>query len=333
MKSKRISLKKAMKSIAVLKKRPWWETVQPPADLDLEESQIFVQLLINMCRTSLQLLRRALCTNPEWKPLFTMNNYGRLLGMFEMNNWALASRNPLRNYFKHVESALPDAERKEAIDALGADNWPLLDHASRRFAEGTGLFLLGACINHSCMPNVSLSKPEGAMDDSVVVVARRFINKNEQFFISYVDNKQDFRARREMLAYYGFECDCPKCMKDELHFKMTRPKVVLYYSSVSGSRQVRKDQSDIEHLFEAHKVDYTKIDVSLDEHQADRLAMAKASGLRDLPQVHVNGQYRGGAAELRQANEMAAGFTRFLHYGAMRKLSYYNPQFFATYSS
>ncbi len=71
----------------------------------------------------------------------------------------------------------------------------------------------GGLLNHSCIPNVTLSKPDHCYDDTTVVVARRPITKGEEILISYVDEKLPFQARRDALGYYGFECKCPKCVK------------------------------------------------------------------------------------------------------------------------
>jgi len=52
-----------------------------------------------------------------------------------------------------------------------------MERISSMRAEGTGLYLLGATINHSCQPNIALTKPpiesEHGMDDSSAVIALR----------------------------------------------------------------------------------------------------------------------------------------------------------------
>ncbi len=189
-----------------------------------------------MCKQSLTFLRKALCRVKAHRSLFTLRFYGCLLGMFEMNNWGMKVRNPLELYYEHVIKL--DAKKQKVVQQAFGKQWEVLKKCKDISSEGTGFYLLGACLNHSCMPNVQLSKPEGSTDDTTAVVSLRDITKNEQLFISYVDPKQSYPQRREALSFYGFECKCQKCLKDMLNLSLLTPEIVIYTSLTSGNRQV-----------------------------------------------------------------------------------------------
>ncbi|KAJ3031202.1 hypothetical protein HDV00_008485 [Rhizophlyctis rosea] len=82
------------------------------------------------------------------------------------------------------------------------------------------------------------------------------------------------------------------------------PRVTLYYSSVSGALMVKKKQSRVQDIFAARKVEYDLVDVAADEDAKDY--MQSKSGKNSLPQIFVDGEYKGGPDELEEANEDGA---------------------------
>jgi SET and MYND domain-containing protein 5 len=338
--TKNTSVEAAAKPFTSLNQEPWWETIQPPDDLNLDEAQFFTQSLIGMTKTSLSLLKNSIAVSRDarFKELFTLDRYASILGAFEMNNWSITTRNPLRQYVRHIQS-LPDEKQAKArlrlfggkADGKEADKrWQRLVKTSMANASGTGLFAVGCLVNHSCMPNVELSKPASAMDDTTVLITRRPIEVGEEIYLSYVDPKQAYMERRDALSFYGFECKCQKCLKDHLMCMIKQPKVEIYTSFVSGNMMIKKHTNNLEWLFKAHGILHSYIDISLDENMEHKRMIQETVGPSErLPAVFVNGKYRGGWDAFEEANEMPGGFNKFLSFGAMRRLSYYDPKFFA----
>ncbi|XP_069488409.1 histone-lysine N-trimethyltransferase SMYD5 [Ambystoma mexicanum] len=80
--------------------------------------------------------------------------------------------------------------------------------------EGSGLYMLQSCCNHSCTPNAETSFPDNnfllhltALDD---------IQRGEEICISYLDCCQRDRSRhsrnKALRENYLFICSCPKCL-------------------------------------------------------------------------------------------------------------------------
>ncbi|TPX71708.1 hypothetical protein SpCBS45565_g00777 [Spizellomyces sp. 'palustris'] len=80
------------------------------------------------------------------------------------------------------------------------------------------------------------------------------------------------------------------------------PRVTIYYSSVSGALQVKKQQTRVQDILAARKVEYEMVDVAADEDAKDY--MYRKSGKNTLPQIFVDGEYKGGHDELDEANEV-----------------------------
>ncbi|TPX57794.1 hypothetical protein PhCBS80983_g03572 [Powellomyces hirtus] len=92
-------------------------------------------------------------------------------------------------------------------------------------------------------------------------------------------------------------------------------RVTLYYSSVSGAlqpsgvrSQVKKQTTRVQDILAARKVAYDLVDVAADEDAKEY--MQRKSGKNALPQIFVDGEYKGdrmglqGHDELDEANEI-----------------------------
>ncbi|CAH1398454.1 unnamed protein product [Nezara viridula] len=81
--------------------------------------------------------------------------------------------------------------------------------------EGSGLYRLERCINHSCLPNASSTFPYG--DYTLALVAKTAISAGEEICISYLDECELERSKhsrnKHLREYYLFECECEKCLK------------------------------------------------------------------------------------------------------------------------
>ncbi|KAI9007217.1 thioredoxin-like protein, partial [Gaertneriomyces semiglobifer] len=68
-------------------------------------------------------------------------------------------------------------------------------------------------------------------------------------------------------------------------------RVTLYYSSVSGALMVKKQQSRVQDIFAARKIQFDLVDVAADEEAKE--FMQRKSGKNTLPQIFVDGEYKG----------------------------------------
>lgn len=83
-------------------------------------------------------------------------------------------------------------------------------------AVGSGHYPTIARVNHSCDPNVEWRFINGTAD--IELVALRLISRDEELFISYIDQTQNVAHRRQQLqSLYGFVCECPRCLAELKH--------------------------------------------------------------------------------------------------------------------
>jgi hypothetical protein len=190
----------------------WWDSVALPEDVDSCDEDTFRQQIRDLALTSLQLLKDAIFDS-ECAPLFSLDVYGHLIGMFELNNLGLVVPSPVEDYFIHIDD-LPDDEKEEAekvtrpfLDALGED------YAAP--CEGTAFFPLQSCMNHSCCPNAKAYKRDEDTDGNAVIIALEPIKKDDEITISYIDEDVSYEERQAELADYGFICTCPRCQEEK----------------------------------------------------------------------------------------------------------------------
>ncbi|KAM3745074.1 hypothetical protein ACB098_06G098600 [Castanea mollissima] len=151
------SLLEAWKPISMGHKKRWWDCVALPDDVDSSDEAAFRMQLKDLAFKSLQLLKAAIFSK-ECEPLFSLEIYGQIIGMFELNNLDLVVASPVEDYFLYIDD-LPYPEKQEAekvtrpfLDALG-DDYSVC-------CQGTAFFPLQSCINHSCCPNAKAFKRE-----------------------------------------------------------------------------------------------------------------------------------------------------------------------------
>ncbi|XP_006297502.2 histone-lysine N-methyltransferase ATXR2 [Capsella rubella] len=204
-------LLEAWKPVSIGYKRRWWDCIALPEDVDISDEGAFRMQIKNLAFTSLELLKTAIF-DKECEALFSLEIYGNIIGMFELNNLDLVVASPVEDYFLYIDD-LPDADKEKAeeitrpfLDALG-------DEFSD-FCQGTAFFPLQSCMNHSCCPNAKAFKREEDRDGQAVILALRSISKNEEVTISYIDEELPYKERQALLADYGFSCKCSKCLDD-----------------------------------------------------------------------------------------------------------------------
>ncbi|KAK7272303.1 hypothetical protein RJT34_28813 [Clitoria ternatea] len=205
-------LLEAWRPISMGHKRRWWDCIALPDDVDSSDEASFRMQIKELAFESLQLLKTAVF-DKECEPLFSLEIYGHIIGMFELNNLDLVVASPVEDYFLYIDDLTsPEKEKAEKITQ------PILDALGEDYSiccEGTAFFPLQSCMNHSCSPNAKAFKRDEDKDGQATIIALRSICKGEEITISYVDEDLPFEERQASLADYGFRCRCPKCIEEE----------------------------------------------------------------------------------------------------------------------
>ncbi|CAN0896976.1 Histone-lysine N-methyltransferase ATXR2 [Linum grandiflorum] len=203
-------LLEAWKPALIGYKKTWWDSISLPDDVSDETA--FRMEVKELAFTSLQLLKNAIF-DKECEPLFSLEIYGNIIGMFELNNLDLVVASPVEDYFLYIDD-LPDPEKNEAERITQ----PLLEALGEEYSvccEGTAFYPIQSCMNHSCRPNARAFKRDEDRDGVATILANRAIRKGEEITISYVEEELPLAERRALLADYGFECRCDRCLEEE----------------------------------------------------------------------------------------------------------------------
>ncbi|KAL6554066.1 hypothetical protein OROMI_019739 [Orobanche minor] len=234
-------LLEAWKPVSMGFKKRWWDCIALPEDVDSCNGTKFRMQIKDLAFESLQLLKEAIYDD-EFAPcillisetadllmeiyafcpyfedlnlsqVFSLEVYGHIIGMFELNNLALVVASPVEDYFLYIDD-LPLSQKKEAEKTTK----PLLDALGDDYSvscQGTAFFPLQSCMNHSCIPNAKAFKREEDRDGQATIIALRPIIEEEEITISYIDEDLPYKERQELLADYGFRCKCSKCVTEE----------------------------------------------------------------------------------------------------------------------
>lgn len=107
-----------------------------------------------------------------------------------------------------------DSTTDELIDSIYED----MEKESGEFLnnEGSALFSIQSAANHHCEPNSMSTFPYS--NHTVVLVATKDIEENEEIFISYLDEcalSRSRHSRRKILQNnYLFNCECSRCQEE-----------------------------------------------------------------------------------------------------------------------
>ncbi|KAK1407344.1 hypothetical protein QVD17_38958 [Tagetes erecta] len=205
-------LLKAWKPLLMGYKRRWWDCIALPIDVDVSEEDSFRMQIKQLAFESLELLKAAIL-DEECLPLFSLEIYGHIIGMFELNNLDLVVASPVEDYFLYIDD-LPEAEKKE-VDEITRPFFDALGEGYSVCCEGTAFFPIQSCMNHSCCPNAKAFKRDEDRDGQATIIACKHIKKGEEVTISYIDEDLELEVRRALLADYGFICKCPRCVEED----------------------------------------------------------------------------------------------------------------------
>ena len=197
------TLEDAWRPYAMGYKMAWWESVARPEDVSEAEEGAFRNDLKELASDAFDGFRSVV---RERNPgdferfagnLLSLELWGSVVGMFEMNNLSILARGP-------------------------EDDGGVEDGVSSGYGElveGSGFYRLHSCFNHSCDPNCRVLVPRDDTENSKAIVQTlRDVEAGEELTFSYLeDESEPYQVRQEQLRDYGFKCRCSKCLL-ELEF-------------------------------------------------------------------------------------------------------------------
>uniref|UniRef100_F7DXQ8 Protein-lysine N-trimethyltransferase SMYD5 n=2 Tax=Xenopus tropicalis TaxID=8364 RepID=F7DXQ8_XENTR len=183
-----------------------------------EEEEIVHKLLGDKFKGQLDQLRR-LFTDALYEERvsrwFTPEGFRSLFALVGTNGQGIGTSS--LSQWVHACDALelPPRER-EQLDSLIDQLYKDIEKVTGEFlnCEGSGLYLLQSCCNHSCVPNAEASFPDNNF--ILHLTALEDIQPGEEICISYLDCCQRDRSRHSrqkiLRENYLFVCSCPKCL-------------------------------------------------------------------------------------------------------------------------
>ncbi|CAF3005973.1 unnamed protein product [Rotaria socialis] len=198
-----------------------------------ENQQFYHKLLRKEFETQVEQLRYALeqfnekyIQLAEFKWFLTSNGFRQLLALLGRNQQGVGTSS-LALWVKNCEAlsepqqaiaaaaaATATSEASQFIDAL----YTKIDDISGEFidCEGSGLFKLQSCLNHSCDANAEIQYLHN--NSTLSVVATRLISNNEEITINYLsecDRNRSRHSRQKLLQEnYLFLCQCNRCTSE-----------------------------------------------------------------------------------------------------------------------
>eukprot|EP01012_Entosiphon_sulcatum_P021336 TRINITY_DN2613_c0_g1_i1.p1 TRINITY_DN2613_c0_g1~~TRINITY_DN2613_c0_g1_i1.p1 ORF type:complete len:424 (+),score=72.15 TRINITY_DN2613_c0_g1_i1:91-1362(+) len=195
---------------------PWdelkFEYLLNPEDEPEEEDQVSKEALLKEASEILKTIHQPA---PDALFLFEPETISNLLGMILLNGQERTPPSPFLAYKNWLTATHPEVKVDDLVKNLCApehndSNEDLLNYSSR----GQGIYAIGACMNHSCEPNVCVSY-NSDNDETLYVTALRDIEADEELFISYIDEDGEYSHRQtQLFNHYRFHCACPKCIKE-----------------------------------------------------------------------------------------------------------------------
>jgi SET and MYND domain-containing protein 5 len=154
----------------------------------------------------------------ECEPLFSEYGFKQLFGLIGRNSQGIGT-SPLSEWVNKCTKSFGNDKSKlkqfnKYIDKL----YDRLDKYAGQFlnSEGSALYELQSCANHSCIPNAEIVFPNN--NNVVSLKALRDIQQGEEITISYLDECSLTRSRHSrqkiLKENYLFLCDCEKCLNE-----------------------------------------------------------------------------------------------------------------------
>ena len=162
-------------------------------------------------QTGHELVSAMLSLTESERQFFNEIRWSELLGAVLLNGQERSPNSPYTSEFHdHVCLEGQEIELKKFHRGLRTAGLSTRDFDTS--TRGQGIYAIGACFNHSCLPNIQVSYCE-RNDETLVVTALRDIEKGEELCISYIDEDAPFEERQQQLSeHYLFTCCCSKCV-------------------------------------------------------------------------------------------------------------------------
>uniref|UniRef100_A0A8D1EHR4 Protein-lysine N-trimethyltransferase SMYD5 n=1 Tax=Sus scrofa TaxID=9823 RepID=A0A8D1EHR4_PIG len=192
-----------------------------------EEEEIVHKLLGDKFKGQLELLRRLFTEALYEEALsqwFTPDGFRSLFALVGTNGQGIGTSS-LSQWVHACDALELKPQDREQLDAFIDQLYKDIEAATGEFlnCEGSGLFVLQSCCNHSCVPNAETSFPENNF--LLHVTALEDIKPGEEICISYLDCCQRERSRHSrhkiLRENYLFVCSCPKCLAEADEPNMT----------------------------------------------------------------------------------------------------------------
>ncbi|XP_064367728.1 histone-lysine N-trimethyltransferase SMYD5 isoform X3 [Dromaius novaehollandiae] len=202
------------------KDKDWWIKVfsQFCSKTANEEEEIVHKLLGDKFKGQLELLRLLFTEalyDEHLSRWFTPEGFQSLFALVGTNGQGIGTSS--LSQWVHACDALDlPMPQREQLDAFIDQLYKDIEKESGEFlnCEGSGLYVLQSCCNHSCIPNAETSFPDNNF--LLHLTALEDIEAGEEICISYLDCCQRDRSRHSrhkiLRENYLFTCSCPKCL-------------------------------------------------------------------------------------------------------------------------
>eukprot|EP00808_Paulinella_micropora_P003245 g20665.t1 len=191
----------------------WWEV----GDYQVEENTRR-DWALSFHRLMLRAFPELSAPDSPYAPLFAIDFWARLCGALELNSMSLFSASLLAYYLDWIETQDKTSLSRAVIRQAGRSVWRRLEESEEVYAEGSGVAEIFVNMNHSCEPNMECTKEDDAQTHRLAFRAVRNIKRGEQLCINYMLSQQhnlDRQTRQIYLRIYGFECNCPRCLREQ----------------------------------------------------------------------------------------------------------------------
>ena len=208
--AKASTIEDAWRPYAMGYKNVWWKSVARPEDVPEDEEEAFRADLKELASDAFHLFCKAL---EERNPtdferyrgtLLTLDVWGSVIGMFELNHLSILARGPSSSAAEKGDDDDDDVDDDDVDDDL---------------VEGSGFYALQSCMNHSCDPNCRVMIPRSDNENAKAILQSvREISEGEELLVSYIDESEEdpisLAERAAQLKDYGFECHCSRCQME-----------------------------------------------------------------------------------------------------------------------
>ncbi|KIY71842.1 SET domain-containing protein [Cylindrobasidium torrendii FP15055 ss-10] len=142
------------------------------------------------------------------------------LGMEERYQFTRADASSMRSVWRQAFELYLDAFKNniKQLGELATFEGFLkgLGKMSLNLESHGGLYPLHSHINHSCEPNISVRHlHQQTALARITILPKRDIPKGEELTITYIDPELPYARRKQMLAEWGFDCQCTRCVREK----------------------------------------------------------------------------------------------------------------------